>query len=310
MYRILTDDDLKQALDMPAVVACIEQAIAARAEGALVAPPRFAVEAGEGGLVFTAGAETRYAKVVGFRVYDTYPDDSHDHEQLVAVFDSQTGALRGVLIGRLAGALRTAAINAVAIRHMARQGAQVLGVLGAGFQAGYHLQAAAAVRPFTRVLVYSRSAGRRQAFAAHWAAQTGLPVQALDAAEAVVRQADVLICATNSTTPVLDAAWVRPGTHVNTIGPKFAGASETPPELAQRSRVIACDSPQQAAAYGRPFFLSGTPEWERMVDLSEIVTGRRPGRHSEQDITLFCSVGLAGTEVALAAAALQVTTDR
>jgi ornithine cyclodeaminase/alanine dehydrogenase-like protein (mu-crystallin family) len=305
MYQILTDDDVRKTLTMETAVAVMEQALRARAEGALVAPPRFSVEVGEGGLMFTAGAETAYSRSLGFRVYDTFPGGSPHHSQLVVVFDSQTGAFRGLVIGDRIGVMRTAAINAVAIRHMAPPSARRLGILGSGFQARWLARAAAAVRPIQEAKVYSPTAAHREAFAAELEAELGFPIEAAASAEEVVRFADVLLCATRSASPVLDAAWVPPGAHVNTLGPKFKGQSEIPLELAQRSTIIATDSLQQVDSYAKPFFLLGTPERKRMIELSEIAAGRRPGRSTPADLTLFCSVGLAGTEVALAAEALR-----
>lgn len=306
MYRILTDEDVSRTLEIESVVNVIEQTLRAKAEGGLIAPPRFSVDVDAGALVFTIGAETKFTRSIGFRVYDTFSDQSTDHHQLIAVFDSQTGSFRGLVIGGLIGALRTAAINAVAIKHMARSDAKNLGILGSGFQARFHMQASMTVRRFQRAKVYSLTASHRETYAADMSLKTGIPVEATGSAEEVVRFADVLICATRSTWPVLDASWVKPGTHVNTLGPKFKGMTEIPYELAQKSRVIATDSLQQADTYSKPFFLLETPERERMVDLSEIVVGKQAGRLSPQDITLFCSVGLAGTEVVVADQALRL----
>lgn len=306
MYRILTDEDINRTLEIESVVNVIEQTLRAKAEGALIAPPRFSVEADAGALVFTAGTETKYSHSIGFRVYDTFPDPSVDHQQLVVVFDSQTGNFKGLVVGKLIGALRTAAINAVAIKYMARSDAKTLGILGSGFQAGFHTQAAMTVRQFQNAKVYSPTVSHREAFAIEMSRKIGIIVDAAGSAEEVVRFADVLICATKSTSPMLDASWVAPGTHVNTIGPKFKGMAEIPYELAQKSRVIATDSLQQVDSYSKPFFLLETPERERMLDLSEIVTGERKGRLSFDDVSLFCSVGLAGTEVVVGNEALKL----
>ncbi len=306
MYRILTDEDISRIWGIESVVNIMEQTLRAKAEGALVAPPRFSVDVDAGALVFTVGAETKYSHSIGFRVYDTFPNQSADHHQLVAVFDSQTGSFRGLVVGRLLGALRTAAINAVAIKHIARPDAENLGILGSGFQARFHMQAAMVVRQFQRAKIYSPTVSHRETFAAEMSARTGIPIDATDSAEEVVRFAEVLVCATTSTSPALDASWVKPGTHVNTIGPKFKGMAEIPYELAQKSQVIATDSLQQVDSYSRPFFLLGTPERERMVDLSEIVVGKQKGRLSPNDVTLFCSVGLAATEVVVADEALRL----
>jgi len=303
MYHILTDEDIH--LDQETVISVIEQTLKAKAEGALIAPQRFSIDADVGRLVFTAGAEQAYTNSIGFRVYETFPDKTVKHQQLVAVFDSQTGEFRGLVISKRIGALRTAAINAVAIKYMARQNAANLGILGSGFQARFHAQAALAVRQFKQVKVFSSTASHREAFSKEVGAETGIYFEATDSAKEVVEFADVLICATTSTTPMLNADWVKPGTHVNTIGPKFKEKSEIPYELAQKSQVIVTDSFQQVDGYSEPFFLLNTPERKRMIELSEIVAGKQKGRNSNNDVTLFCSVGLAGTEVVIANEALK-----
>lgn len=221
------------------------------------------------------------------------------------MFDSRSGELRGLVLGNRLGAMRTGAIGGAAIKLLAREDARILGVIGAGRQARTQIEAAAAVRPLERVRVFSRTPARREAFAAEMAATTGVPVEAVETAEEAVRGADILICATTSATPVFDPAWLAPGTHVTTVGPKFAGAHEISLDVAARSAVIATDSPAQVEAYADPFFLIGTPDYARMVALSAIATGAQPGRTSADAITLFCSVGLAGTEVLVAQAALE-----
>ncbi|RPI55699.1 MAG: ornithine cyclodeaminase family protein [Chloroflexi bacterium] len=304
MVQILTDLDLTRLLTREKMVSTMEQALEAHAAGSLIAPPRFSVETPRGGLVFTAGAETERAQVLGFRVYDTFASASPDRTQLLAVYDGETGGLRGLVVGILLGALRTAAINAVAIKHMARPDARILGVLGSGFQARRQVQMALAVRPFEEVRAYSPTVDHAAAFATEMNASLDIPVIPGESAEDVVRRADVLIVATTSPTPVFEPGWLRPGTHVNTIGPKFRDMHEISPEVAGRSAVVATDSLEQVDAYPRPFFLADTPDRERMVELGEIVAGRESGRPSRDDVTLFCSVGLAGTEVVLADAAL------
>lgn len=305
MYRILSDDDIRRDVKIASVIEAMEQTLRARADGALAPPQRFSTEVNGGSLVFTPGAETKYTHSLGFRAYETFKDPSVAHHQLVAVFDSQTGSFRGLVVGKLVGALRIAGINAVAIKYLARQDARQLGILGSGFQARTLLQAALAVRRFERVKVFSPTPAHRESFAAEMSVSTNLPIEASDSAEDVVRFADVLICATTSTETLFEASWVKPGAHVNTVGPKSVGRSEVPYELVQRSRVIASDSLEQADANPKPFFLKDRPERERMVELGDIVLGKQKGRSAPDDVTLFCSVGLAGAEVVVADLALR-----
>ncbi|HML22669.1 MAG TPA: ornithine cyclodeaminase family protein [Aggregatilinea sp.] len=301
-YPILTDDDLDRVLSYERAIEQIEAALREHAAGTLNAPPRFYVGMGTGDLVFTVGAGEQ-AHAAGFRVYTALPGSHDDRDQIVAVFDSHTGKLRGLVLGNQLGAIRTGAIGGTAIKHMARLDARVLGIIGTGRQARTQIEAAAAARPLERIRVYSRTPAARDAFAAEMQQRNGIPVEAVDSPEAAVRGADIVIGATNSRTPVLDAAWIAPGTHVSTIGPKFAAGHEMPLDLAPRCAIIATDSPAQIDAYPEPYFLSA-PDRARTIPLSAIVTGQQPGRTSPDDITLFCSVGLAGTEVFVALAAL------
>ena len=311
MTTILDDADVHARLDFDRIRDRVEQALRAHAHGALVAPPRFQVDGGKGGgLAFTVGAETETFGVLGFRVYDTFGLRSDGHAQVVAVYDNETGALRGLVVGNDLGPVRTAAINAVAAHHLAREDATRLGVLGAGHQAPFHIEAVLRTRPFSKVRIHSRTRATRDALIGRLrAAHPGRSFEA-GSAEDVVRTADVLLCTTNSTVPVFDAAWLAPGTHVNTIGPKFEGAHELPIEVAEDAARLVTDSKVQIESYGRPFFLDGRPAKDRIVELGHVVAGKTPGRAHPDDVTVFVSTGLAGTEVVVADALLRSTGPR
>ena len=296
-YLVLTDTDVAEHLTMPVAVEKMEDAFRELAAGTLVAPPRFRVEAPKGALVFTAGAATGSEKAIGFRVYDTFPSAaSTDQTQLVAVFDADTGRFKGVVIGGAIGAMRTGAIGGVAVKYMAKPGAKILAVIGAGFQARTQLHAAMAVRPFERVFVSSRTRSSAAAFRDEVIAEFAIPCEVTDA-QTAVRDADVVLCATTSRTPVLETAWLKAGTHINQVGPKGLGHSELPADIVDVATVIATDSLEQTRAYPEPHFVT---DESRFVGLESIVLGEEQGRRSDDDVTLFCSVGLAGTEVVLA----------
>lgn len=304
-YQVLSDDEVESLLPMADAVEHLESAFEQHAAGELEAPPRFGVDADGGSLVFTAGVSGGPDPAAGFRVYETFPDDGPDHQQLVASFDGETGAFEGVAIGHRIGAMRTGAIGGVAIDHLAREDATHLGILGSGAQARTQLEAATAVRDFETVRVYSPTPDHREAFAVEMGAQCGVDIEAVDDPEPVVRGADVLVCATRATEPVFDPEWLQAGTHVTTLGPKFAGAHELDPAVAERAAVVATDSRAQVEGYDEPFFLAGTPAMDDLVELGDVVAANRQGRTAPEDVTLFCSVGLAGTEVVLASEAFR-----
>jgi alanine dehydrogenase len=119
--------------------------------------------------------------------------------------------------------------------------------------------------------------------------------------EETVHDRDVVIVATNSLAPVLDAGWISPGTHVSTLGPKTRSEHEVPAALAERAEraeSILTDSSAQLAAYPEPHLFADHP----VTDLGAVLAGAATARCSPDQVTVFCSVGLAGTEVAVAEA--------
>ena len=287
--KVLFDSDVRTNLDAADAVRAARRALVDAYRGVLAAPPRLHADLGERGLMFTAGG---YAEgPVGFRVYGLWPGDS---DQAVLVWDGN-GRLAGCVVGSEIGARRTGALGGAAVDALARANAATLGIVGSGVQAWTQLWAISAVRGLVEVRVFSPTHENREAFARRAEAELGLSAAACDSAEEAVADSDLVVLATRSERPVIEAGWIRPGTHVNTVGPKLASAHETPPELAEAASAVVTDSPEQAAGYGKPFF---TPR--ALTHLGGVLTGDSPDRTSDEDITLYCSTGLAGSEVVLA----------
>ena len=299
-YRIASDLDVQAYLGMPEAVASMEDTFRRQAEGALVAPGRIVSDVRVGQLVFTVGARTEPTPIVGFRVYDFKHLASPKRAELVAVFNADDGALKGLVIGPLLGAVRTGAIGGVAIKYLARADAECLGLIGTGYQARTQLEAAVTVRPFKSIKAFSRDARRRNQFADRMSEKLGREVRAVDSAQQAVDGADVLICATTSATPVIEAGWLKTGVHVNNIGPKFKNQHELGLDVMSRCCQLITDTRAQMAAYEDQFILHGTPLAGDVDELCQLVAGTSAGRTSDEDHTLFCSLGLAGTEVMLA----------
>ncbi|TCU27656.1 ornithine cyclodeaminase [Rhizobium azibense] len=296
MAIILSDSDLDCGTTMQIAIEAIEEAMAARSAGALVSPPRHSVSFGcKGDLVFTVGGTIGEDPIAGFRVYGTFK--GLRREQIVAVWSTETAELQGLVIGSRLGDIRTGAIGAIAIRHMSSPDARTAGVIGSGQQARTQLEAAALVRRLDRVRVYSRHEQNRRTFSAEMEQRLGIPVEPVASPRRAVSEADIVICATTSRTPVMEAAWLKPGVHINTVGPKTVDEHELGLDVAAAAHLIATDSLEQTQAYKAPFFLSESSDAARMVDLAAIVGGRLPARQARDQTTLFCSVGLAGTEV-------------
>jgi len=201
------------------------------------------------------------------------------------------------------GALRTGAASGVATRHMAREDARVLGLVGTGRQARTQVEAIAKVRALTEVRVFSRSVENRQQFGKDLEARLGISARAVGSGEEAVRGADIVVTSTTSTEPVVQGAWLAPGTHVNAIGANYEYRRELDYEAVARASVIATDDTDQvryeATDLAAPV-REGLLSWDTVLPLGSIVAGAAKGRTDAQDITLFKSLGVAIEDVALA----------
>jgi ornithine cyclodeaminase len=299
--KILKDEDLCPAAVMRGAIDALETAFRAKAAGKMVSPPRHHVSfPRRGDIVFTVGGIDGERPLAGFRAYETF--DGGRHSQVVAVWRADTAEFQGVILGERLGQIRTGAIGGVAIRHLSAPTARTVGIIGSGAQARAQLVAAAAVRDISSARVFSRNPGNRATFAEEMQLQLGIAVEPVTSAAKALADADIVLCATSSDMPVIDASELKAGVHINTIGPKTLKGHELGLDVADMAGIIATDSPEQTRAYASPFFLSGTIHEKRMIDLAAIVAGHAAGRTSPLDTTLFCSAGLAGTEVIVASA--------
>ncbi|MGW4463427.1 ornithine cyclodeaminase family protein [Micromonospora sp. NPDC004704] len=295
MTLLLTDDEVAQRLDGTTAVAAMRAALLAAYSGRLVAPPRASAALHGGRLVTAAGQLTE--EWYGFRSYDTFGHP--DAEQLVVLHDAGSGRIRAIAVGEEIGSRGSGALGAVAVDTLARPDAATVGVLGAGRQAWAHVWAISAVRPLREVTVHCRTPAVRDAFAARVRAELGVPARAVSSAGEAVRDRDLVVLATDSPVPVIDPADLAPGTHVNVVGFKQQGRAEFGTDLLDRAEVLVTDSLAQAMDYRPPMLAAVAPYADRLRHLGALLTGEQPGRRDADQVTLFCSVGLAGAEVFL-----------
>ncbi|MCM2580090.1 NAD(P)-binding domain-containing protein [Streptomyces meridianus] len=298
--RLFDDDDVRRLLDAPTAVSAVRTALLAHDAGELAAPARVHAALGGGSLVFTAG-RLRERGLFGFRSYDTFAGA----QQLVALWDVRSGDVVALVHGHELGPRRTGATGAVAADVAANPGPVRLGMVGAGVQAWAQLWALAAVRPVTDVVVTARRRERAVALAERARRELGLPAVAVVPAEEAVRDRDVVVVATNSAAPVLDASWISPGTHVTTLGPKTVSRHEVPATLVDVADCVFTDSAAQSCDLGEEHLFAR----RRVTELGAVVAGSATARTDRRAITVFSSVGLAGTEVAVAAALYDAAGD-
>lgn len=206
------------------------------------------------------------------------------HQALICLFDSETGSPRAVMDGTAITALRTAGASALSTRLLARPDARVLAIVGAGVQGTAHLKLLPVAHPFETIHV----ASLYPADAQQLAAQDPRAV-AVASIEEAVRGADVVCLCTTSAQPVIELEWLAPGTHLTSVGYRPPGG-ELAPEIVAAARLFV----ETRQAFQPPPVgsseLAGA-DAEAAAELGEVLLGRRPGRQSNAELTVYKSMG-------------------
>ena len=213
------------------------------------------------------------------------------HNSAIMLLDQDTGRLRAVVEAGRVNAYRTAAADAVAADLLARPDAETLAIFGAGNQARHEIAALRRVRPIKRVLIVARDGSQTDAIVKQ-SRDEGLEVE-ITSAETACRAADIIVTATPSRTPLFEADWVRPGTHVASMGSDAPGKQELPVELFRRARLF-CDLASQSITIGDCQHVRAEIEAGLLVlnQLGDALEGRIPGRTTPEEITVFDSSGI------------------
>lgn len=305
MALLLTETDIRAALDMPALIDAMAGALDMFSAGRVTQPVRTVLDVGaEKNYFGVMPASIDDAAAVGAKLVTVYHGNHAkgltSHLATIVLLDHATGALSALLDGRYITEARTAAVSAVSVRVMARPEASTLAIIGSGVQAKSHLDAIRHVRALTAVRVWSPTAAHRDAFAAEASRDTGLDVRAAATADDAVRNADIVVLVSASRTPVIDDAAIAPGTHICAVGACRPDQREMPTALVRRSRLIV-DSRAAALKEAGEVLL---PIAEGAIDaghiageLGDVVGGRVAGRLHPHDVTIFKSLGLAVEDV-------------
>ncbi|HEU4402638.1 MAG TPA: ornithine cyclodeaminase family protein [Candidatus Polarisedimenticolia bacterium] len=293
MALYLTEDDVARLLTMQDCIAAVEEGFRDWAEGTASNRPR-ARAALRGGLLHVLPAASDRLGRMAAKVYATTRGGARF---VVLLFDGRSSEMLAVLEADRLGQIRTGAASGVATRHLARQEATILGILGSGWQARSQALAISTVRRLDTIRAWGRDPGRLRAFCREVEAACGVPAIAVRSPEMAVRGAGIVVTATSAAQPVLDAAWIDPGTHINAVGSNRADRRELEERAVLRADLIVVDSLEQARLEaGDLLAVSGTASegglFDRVVELAAVVTGRHPGRGAATDVTLFKSLGL------------------
>lgn len=301
--RILSANDVRQALPIADAIAGMKQAFAQLSTEQAVVPLRGRVNvAPVSGTTLVMPAYLAQSNDLAVKVVSVFPQNSARHEPTiyaaVLVLDAETGRPLALLEGGTLTAIRTGAGAGAATDLLARPDASVVAILGSGVQARTQLEAVCTVRHIREVRVYSPTNEHAVEFAREMRGQGPIPqlIRIMSNAETAVRGADIICAATTSSKPVFKGKDVSPGTHINGVGSYTPAMQEVDAETVKRALVVV-DSREaaweEAGDLIVPLQAGLINEAHIHAEIGEIAAGLKPGRTSPEQITFFKSVGVA-----------------
>lgn len=292
--RILSADDVRTALPMPKAIEAMRHAYGQLSAGKVNAPPRQHI-ATDKGVTLLMPAHLPERSEFGIKIVSVYDENPHlDLPRITAtvlVLDPATGLPKAFMDGSSLTAIRTGAGGGVAADLLARQDAKTVGLFGAGVQARTQLQAVMAVRKIAHVNLISRTKAAAQQLATEIATWADAPaVNLVRNPQQVVEDADIVICATTSATPLFEGDTLRPGTHITAVGTFVPEKREVDTTTIRKASRIVVDSREACLEEAGDLII---PNAEIDAEIGEIINGDKEGRQSDDEITFFKSVGVA-----------------
>ena len=300
--KFFTDADVRRLLHWKPLIDAMETALAEFSTGKVIQPVRNMITIEEGkrylGIMPAVGENAMGLKLVSF-----YPGNAGTavptHLGLIILSRPDTGEPLAVMDGRLITEMRTAAVSAAVTRCVAPDRTPILALLGSGVQAAAHLHALSCVRSFSEVRVWSRSGDHARRFADQHEARPMPDV------ESAVRDADVIVTATNAIEPFLKGAWVKDGALINAVGSPRPTWRELDDQLMRQSALIV-DSREAVQKEAGDVILSGAPVLAEVGELFAKMQSRPPFGTT----TVFKSVGIAAEDLAAAALVYRLSTTQ
>jgi ornithine cyclodeaminase/alanine dehydrogenase-like protein (mu-crystallin family) len=299
----LNEADVRAVLSMADLIEAMESAVIAFSAGRVKQPVRTVLET-PGGFYGTMPAYIDSPPAMGAKLVTVYHDNAArglpSHLATIILLDPATGALLATMDGRFITEARTAAVSAVAARHLALPDAHTLAIIGSGVQARSHLEALSLVRKLTDIRCWSPTIVHARKFVGD---SRGVPLRATESAESAVRGADIIVLVTASATPVISDACVKPGACVISVGACRPNQREMDPTLIARARLIV-DSRAAALQESGDIVMSIKEgrfgEDHIAAELGQVAANPALGRTDADQVTIFKSLGMAVEDVAAA----------
>ena len=299
--------DVEGIVSMKEVVEVVEEAFKAKGLGEVVMPPKVYVNFPKGDF----RVMPCYIPSLGFggvKIVNVHPENPEKYGlptvmAVILLLDPETGKPVAIMDGTWMTDMRTGAAGGVAAKYLARPDSRTVGIVGAGRQARTQLMALKEVlEEIEEVRVTDIRKDVREKYAEEMSEKLGLNVKAVDSVRETVEGADIVVTVTPVRKPIVKNEWIRPGVHINAIGADAPGKEELDPEILKRAKIVVDDF-EQACHSGEvnvPLTKGIISKEDIYAELGEIIVGKKPGRLSDDEITIFDSTGLAIQDLATA----------
>jgi ornithine cyclodeaminase/alanine dehydrogenase-like protein (mu-crystallin family) len=298
MMRLIDRAEVAKRLTMPRAIEIVRAAMIALSNGETRQPLREIIPLGDGALFGIMPGAMGPGRTFGAKLLSTFSGNTaagmQSHQGVVLLFDPHNGLPVAAVHAGEVTAIRTAAASAVATDALARPDARRLTILGSGEQAATHARAIALVRPLADIRIWGRNRAKAGALAAALADEHELAVVACADVATAVTGADIICTVSGADEPILTAAMVAPGTHVNVVGSSHAGPREIDDALVVRARFIA-DYRPGVLAQGAEFLHArdaGLVDEAHVIgEIGDVLAGRLVGRRDPAEVTIYKSLG-------------------
>ena len=297
---LLSMDDVRSSLSMAEVIAAVEEGYLAFEGGKVQQPDIVSLEMPEhNGETDIKSCYNALNESVSVKIASGFYDNGKSNDLptmigTILLLDGRTGVTRCIMDGSLITGIRTGAAGAISSRLLARKDSKTVAVLGGGGQARMQVYGLCEVMDIENIKVYSQYPQELSSYQADVERETGKKVIICDSAAKAMEGADIAISTTPSKEFLVDSSLVRPGMHIVAVGAVMAGKNEWDPQIFKGAKVVN-DSVSQCVSRGetRNALVAGViTEKDIYGEIGEILAGKKAGRESEEEITIFDTTGM------------------
>jgi len=303
---LLSRKDVEEIISMREVIEAVEEAFRAKGLGKVQMPPKSYIYFNRyQGDFRVMPAYLEDIDAAGVKIVNVHPKNPQERGlptvmATIFLLDPKTGAPLAIMDGTWITNMRTGAGGAVAAKYLARKDSRVIAMVGAGAQARTQLIALNEVLDIDEVRVSDVIKGKAEKYAEEMGEQLGIKIEPMTNVGKATKEADVVVTVTTARGPIVKDEWISDGMHINAIGADAPGKQELDPDILKRAKIVV-DDLKQALHSGEvnvPLSEGVIARGDIYAELGEVITGKKPGRASRDEITIFDSTGLAIQDIA------------